>query len=143
VKVVSTCVFCDILAGKLLSSIVFRDDLCCAFMDIRPVNPGHVLVIPTYHASSLAELDEESGARMFRAAQRIAEAMRRSGLKCEGVNLFLADGAAAGQEIFHVHLHVVPRYAGDGFGLRFGPDYGSRPGRAKLDEIAGKIRGAL
>jgi histidine triad (HIT) family protein len=112
-------------------------------MDIQPVNPGHVLIIPTRHVSSLAELDEESGAHMFRMAQRIAEAMRRSGLRCEGVNLFLADGEAAGQEVFHVHLHVLPRFTGDGFGLRFGPEYGNRPDRPELDEIAESIRGTL
>ena len=139
----STCVFCDILAGKPPSSIIFKDDLCCAFMDIQPVNPGHVLVVPAGHASCLAELDEESGAHMFRVAQRIAKAIRNSGVKCEGINLFLADGEAAGQDVFHVHLHVFPRYAGDGFGFRFGPEYGNRPGRAELDGIAGKIRRAL
>ena len=139
----STCVFCDILAAKSPASLVFKDDLCCAFMDIQPVNPGHVLVIPTYHAASLAELDEESGAHMFRIAQRMAKALRNSGLRCEGVNLFLADGAAAGQDVFHVHLHVFPRYAGDGFVPRLGPNYGKRPVRAELDGIAGKIRQAL
>jgi histidine triad (HIT) family protein len=112
-------------------------------MDIQPVNAGHMLIIPTRHASSLAELDEESGAHMFRVAQRVAKALRNSGLKCEGVNLFLADGAAAGQEVFHVHLHVLPRYAGDGFGFRFGPQYGHRPTRTELDEIADKIGRAL
>ena len=139
----STCIFCDILAGELEASVVFKDDLCFAFMDIQPVNPGHVLVIPTYHAASLAELDEESGAHMFRIAQRLAKALRNSGLRCEGVNLFLADGAAAGQDVFHVHLHVFPRYTGDGFGLRPGPDYGKRPARAELDGIADNIRKAL
>jgi len=141
----STCIFCDILAGKLPSSIVFQDDLCCAFMDIQPVNPGHVLIIPTYHAPSLAELDEKSGARMFNIAQRMAKALRirNSGLRCEGVNIFLADGAAAGQDVFHVHLHVFPRYTDDGFGFRFGPEYGHRPTRSELDGIAGKIRRAL
>jgi len=139
----SACVFCDILEGKLPSSIVFRDDLCCAFMDIQPVNPGHVLVIPAYHAPSLAELDEESGAHMFRTAQHVAKALRNSGLKCEGVDFFWADGAAAGQEVFHVHLHVFPRYTSDGFGLRFGLEYGNRPTRTELDAIAGKIRRAL
>ena len=139
----STCVFCDILAGKPPSSIIFRDDLCCAFMDIQPVNPGHVLVVPAGHASCLAELDEESGAHMFRVAQRIAKAIRNSGIKCEGINLFLADGEAAGQDVFHVHLHVLPRYTGDGFGFRFGPEYGNRPSRAELDGTAGKIRRAL
>ncbi len=139
----SVCAFCDILAGKLPSSVVFKDDLCWAFMDTQPVNPGHVLVIPTYHAPSLAELREESGAHMFSIAQRIAGALRDSGLECEGVNLHLADGSAAGQEVFHVHLHVFPRYTGDGFGLRFGSGYGNRPARAELDAVAGKIRGVL
>jgi histidine triad (HIT) family protein len=112
-------------------------------MDIQPVNPGHVLIIPTYHAPSLAELDEESGAHMFGIAQRIAAALRDSGLKCEGVNFFLADGEVAGQEVFHVHLHVFPRYTGDGFGLRFGPGYGNRPARAELDAVADKILSVL
>jgi histidine triad (HIT) family protein len=137
------CAFCDILAGKGPSSVVFQDGVCCAFMDTRPVNPGHVLVVPIDHAASLAELDGASGAHMFRVGQRIAAALRQSGLRCEGVNLFLADGEAAGQEVFHVHLHVIPRYAGDGFGIRFGPGYGHRPPRAELDAIAGRIQGAL
>lgn len=139
----STCVFCDILAGERPASVVFRDHVCWAFMDIRPVNPGHVLVIPTYHASSLAELDEASGAHMFRIAQRVAEALRHSGLRCEGINLFLADGAVAGQEVPHVHLHVLPRYTGDGFGLRFGQRYGDLPSRAELNAAAEGIRSAL
>jgi histidine triad (HIT) family protein len=139
----SDCAFCGILAGRLPASIVYRDDLCCALMDIQPVNPGHVLIVPIRHAACLAELDAESGARMFGVAQRVAQALCDSGLKCEGVNLFLADGEPAGQDIFHVHLHVLPRFAGDGFGLRFGPDYGRRPDRAELDRVAGQIRDAL
>lgn len=139
----SGCKFCRILAGELPSSIVLRDEECCAFMDIQPVNPGHVLIIPTYHAASLAELDEVSGARMFAAAQRVAKALRGSGLRCEGVNLFLADGASAGQDVFHVHLHVFPRYPGDGFGLRPGPEYHNRPPRAELDAAAERIRRVL
>jgi histidine triad (HIT) family protein len=137
------CIFCDILAGELPASVVWRDDVCCAFMDIQPVNPGHVLVVPVEHAACLAELDGEIGAHMFRIAQRVASGIRNSGLRCEGVNLFLADGEAAGQEVFHVHLHVFPRYRDDGFGLRFGPGYGNRPGRTALDEVAGQIRAAL
>ncbi len=66
--------------------------------------------------------------------------MGSSDLRCEGVNFFLADGVAAGQAVFHVHLHVIPRFEGDGFGLRFGPDYGTRPGRDELDAIAGQLR---
>lgn len=139
----SDCVFCGILAGNLPSSAVFRDDVCCAFLDIRPVNPGHVLVVPIAHAGCLAELDADVGAHVFKVGQRMAAALRGSGLRCEGVNLFLADGAVAGQEVFHVHLHVIPRYAGDGFGLRFGPGYGAMPARGELDGVADRIRRAL
>ncbi len=139
----ANCVFCDILAGRLPASVVYQDELCTAFMDIQPVNPGHVLVVPARHATYLADLDAETGAQMFRVAQRLAQALRESGVRCEGVNLFLADGEAAMQEIFHVHLHVFPRYRGDGFGLRFGPRYHQRPPRAELDEIAGRVRAVL
>jgi diadenosine tetraphosphate (Ap4A) HIT family hydrolase len=114
-----------------------------AFMDIRPVNPGHVLVIPVQHAAGLSELDPEAGAHMMRVAQRIAHALRASSVRCEGVNLHLADGAAAGQEVFHVHLHVVPRFRGDGFGLRFGPNYGRLAPRTELDAIAASLQGLL
>jgi histidine triad (HIT) family protein len=139
----SGCVFCDIVAGERPSSIVYQDATCTAFMDIQPANPGHVLVVPNEHAASLATLDPEVGGQMFQLAQRIARALRHSGIRCEGVDLILADGAAAGQEVFHVHLHVLPRYHGDGFGFRFGPGYGQRPPRADLDEHAAQVRRAL
>jgi histidine triad (HIT) family protein len=137
------CVFCDILSGKLPSSIIYQDDLCTAFMDIQPVNPGHALVIPNCHAPSLADLNEDTGAHMFRLAQRIAGSLRKSTVRCEGVNLFLADGEAAMQEVFHVHLHVFPRYTGDGFGLTFSLEYFHRPERSELDRVARLIRDVL
>jgi len=137
------CIFCGILSGLAPASIVHRDGVCTAFLDIQPVNPGHVLVVPNRHAAYLADLDEDTGAHMFRIAQRLAAALRRSGVKCEGVNFFLADGEAAMQEVFHVHLHVFPRFAGDGFGLKFGPNYRNRPERAELDRIASEIQAAL
>jgi histidine triad (HIT) family protein len=139
----SDCIFCEILKGSVPSSLICRDETCSAFMDTRPVNPGHALVIPTSHAPSLAELDEESGARMMVTAHRIAKALRSTGIRCEGVNLYLADGVAAGQEVFHVHLHVVPRYQGDGFSVQFGPHYGQRPERTELDRMAEEIRRTL
>lgn len=112
------CVFCGILAGNLPASVVTRDAGCTAFMDIQPVNPGHVLVVPDQHAATLADLPEETGTRLFRTAQQVAAALYGSGLRCKGVNFLLADGEAAGrQEVFHVHLHVIPRFEGDGFGL--------------------------
>lgn len=137
------CIFCKLLHGALEASFVYRDDICSAFMDIQPVNPGHVLVVPNRHASYLADLEPEEGAQIFRVAQRLAAGLRKSEVKCEGVNFFLADGKAAMQEVFHVHLHVFPRYAGDGFGLKFAPTYSQKTQRRELNQIAEDIRKTL
>jgi histidine triad (HIT) family protein len=139
----SECIICKLLSGELEVSLVHQDDLCGAFMDIQPVTPGHMLVVPNRHAAYLSELTEDEGAQIFRVGQRLAAALRKSGVKCEGVNFFLADGEAAGQEVFHVHLHVFPRYAGDGFGLKLPPDYTDLPEREELNEIAAGIRQLL
>ncbi len=145
----SGCVFCGILDGKLPASMVHEDEVCVAFMDIQPVNPGHVLVVPRTHASSLADLEPTMGGHIFQVAQRLAVALRDvastpgTGVRCEGVNLFVADGEVAGQEVFHVHLHVIPRFAGDGFGFRFGPGYGVQPPRGELDRLAARIHREL
>lgn len=140
---VDGCTFCEILAGRLPASVVLRDGRCAAFMDIQPINAGHVLVVPEEHATYMADLPEDTGAHMFSTARKVAAALYESGLDCEGVNLFLADGEAAGQEVFHIHLHVFPRFAGDGFDLRFGPGYEDRPDREELEEAAKRIRDAL
>ena len=131
------CVFCDIIAGRAGASVVHQDEHVVAFMDIEPVTDGHVLVVPRVHAASLEDLDEDLGVPMFRAGHRLARALRRSGVPCEGVNLFLADGEAALQEVFHVHLHVVPRTAGDGFTI---DARWRRRDRAELDASAQRVR---
>lgn len=137
------CIFCAIVAGQAQASFVYRDEVCSAFLDIQPMNPGHVLVIPNRHASHLSDLDPEDGAHMFRVAQKVARALRNSGVRCEGVNMFLADGEAAMQEVFHVHLHVLPRFTGDGFGFKLPPGYSQRPDRNTLEETARIIRLAV
>jgi histidine triad (HIT) family protein len=140
---IPNCKFCDLLAGKLPISQVYRDELCTALMDIQPVNPGHMIIVPNAHAAFLSELNEDTGAHMFCIAQQLAAALRRSAVNCEGVNFFLADGEAAFQEVFHVHLHVFPRFVGDGFGLTFGPAYAHKPPRDELDQVAAQIRSVL
>lgn len=132
--------FCEIVAGRSPASVVFEDDLCLAIMTTEPVNPGHLLVLPKAHAPYLADLDEATGGRLFAVAMRMAAAIRASGLRCEGINLFLADGEAAFQEVFHLHLHVFPRFTGDPFGLT--ADWSVHPTRAELDANAALIRGA-
>jgi len=139
----SDCIFCAIVNGEAEATLVWQDDLVSAILDIQPVNAGHSCVVPNAHASYLADLPADTGAHMFRVAQRLAQALRDSGLPCEGVNLFLADGEAAMQEVFHVHLHVFPRVPGDGFGLKFGQDYFTKPTRAELEEVGEQIRRAI
>ena len=135
------CVFCAILRGALPVSLVAEEDRVVAFMDINPINPGHVLIIPRHHTPDLAGLVPDDGAVMFRLAQRVAAALRASDLPCDGVNLFLADGELAGQEVFHAHLHVIPRLADDGFFLDIA--YGASPSREDLDVVAAELRSKL
>ena len=135
------CVFCEIVEGSSPASIVFQDETCVGFMDIQPINPGHILIVPKEHSASLSDLKPDIGSHLFKVAQHMAKAIRRSDVRCEGINIFMADGEAAGQDVFHVHLHVLPRYSGDNFGLQFGESYGQRPSREELDAIAKEIGG--
>jgi histidine triad (HIT) family protein len=139
----SPCIFCQIISDELPASVVYRDEGVIAFLDIQPVNPGHVLVVPHVHAESLEDLSAEIAAHMITVAQKIMTGLRKADLRCEGINLFLADGSVAGQEIAHVHLHVIPRFTDDGFGLRFAPGYGTSPQREDLDRMATAIRDGL
>ncbi len=132
--------FCEIVAGREPASITYEDEQILGFMTIGPVTPGHLMLIPKRHFAFVGEMDEETGASLFRASMRMAAALRRSGLRCEGVNWFLADGESAFQEVFHVHLHVFPRFAGDGFGLT--ADWSVHPPREELDRIAAQLRAA-
>jgi histidine triad (HIT) family protein len=108
---------------------------------MRPVTPAHLLVISKRHAPYLADLDEATGSRMFTVAMRLAQALRASGLHCEGINLFLADGEAAFQEVFHTNLHVFPRFAGDT--LRIDADWSITPSRTELDDVAAQVRAMM
>jgi diadenosine tetraphosphate (Ap4A) HIT family hydrolase len=136
-----SCIFCRIAAGREEASMVYQDNDVAAFLDTLPINAGHTLVVPRHHATFLADLSPEDGVAVFRAAQRISAALRKSGLKCEATNLLLNDGAEAGQRVFHVHLHVIPRFVGDGSRLR--RTDGDIPERHQLDEVAARIKAAL
>lgn len=132
------CVFCQIIAGKSPASIFYEDDIVLGLMTIGPVTTGHAMVIPKEHAAYLADMNEETGRHLWTITQRTAAAIRESGIKCEGINLFLADGEAAFQEIFHVHMHVFPRYEGDPFKLV--ANWEKKPPRKELDFAAEQIR---
>lgn len=134
------CIFCEIVAGRSPASVFYEDHLVLGLLVLSPVNPGHAIIIPKRHAAYLAEMDEETGRHLWTVAQRTAAALRASGVRCEGVNLFLADGEAAFQEVFHVHLHVFPRYTGDAF--RMIADWENFRPRDELDSVAADLRAA-
>jgi diadenosine tetraphosphate (Ap4A) HIT family hydrolase len=120
--------------------VVFEDEVVVAFLDTLPINCGHTLVIPRRHSACLAELSPDEGAQLFISGQRIAAALRASDLPCDGVNLLLNDGSQAGQRVFHTHLHVIPRIAGDS--LRRNREGPLTP-RDELDSVAKALRQAV
>lgn len=148
----SECLFCLIRDNAATNSPVYSDDLVVAFMDLYPVTPGHVLVVPHEHLVGLSEVGDELGGRLWSVARRVGDALRQDALgaddadgasprvRCEGVNLFLADGEAAGQEIFHLHLHVFPRFAGDPFSVHA---LWEEADRVELDSHAARLRALL
>lgn len=136
------CIFCEIAAGRAPASIVYQDDEVMAFMDIIPVLPGHLLIIPRTHYRNIFDAPPEVAGKLLETAARLAPAVRQA-TGCAGLNCHIANEAAAGQEVWHLHLHLLPRYPGDGFGFRFPSGYGRRASRPELDEMAERIRQAL
>jgi len=134
------CIFCKIVSGKSPSSKLFEDDDVYVFLDVQPVNPGHTLIIPKVHTEFIGELPDELLGKLMITAKKVEEMIRKTKLKAEGFNLFLADGEVAFQEVFHVHLHVIPRYAGDGFGLTFPSGYENKPSKEELEKICNEIK---
>ncbi len=135
------CVFCKIAKGEFPASLVYEDSKILIFPTLEPVNPGHMLIIPKVHAMYMSDLDPEITGYIMKMAARLASAIRKSKYKCEGINVFLADGEAAGQEVFHFHLHIYPRFKGDGFGFKYDKaKHYIRMNRTELDDIAGEIR---
>jgi histidine triad (HIT) family protein len=133
------CVFCEIVAGRSPAHVVAHDERTVAFMDIAPLSRGHVLIVPRAHAAELWAISPEDGSALMHAALRVAAAVNEA-FQPEGLNLFHATGEAAGQTVFHVHLHVVPRWRHDGFRPPIIPD---RAGDPMLAETADRIRAAL
>ncbi len=130
------CVFCKIVNGEMPASLIFEDDISMAFMDIFPVTKGHCLLIPKEHYVNLFDIDLELFAQL---SKRLAELTRKvnTALGPEGVLNAAANGPGAGQEVFHLHFHVIPRNSGDAFGFKFPPGYRDEMApRDELDSIA-------
>ena len=135
----SDCVFCKIVEGQIPSAKVDEDGLTLAFMDIGQVNPGHVLVAVKPHVENIYGLDDRLAAAVFQTAARVARAVQKA-YAPEGVTLYQANGPAAGQTVYHFHLHIVPRYDKDGMHLTWPA---KNPPREQLELNAARIRMAL
>ena len=135
----SDCVFCKIIDGQIPSTKVHEDGLTLAFMDIGEVNPGHVLVTVKPHVENIFGLDDGLAAAVFQTAARVARAVQKA-FEPEGVTLYQANGAAAGQTVYHFHLHLVPRYDNDGMQLAWPA---KNPPRMQLEANAARLRAAL
>jgi histidine triad (HIT) family protein len=135
------CIFCEIVRGTSPASWVYQDDTVVAFMDIQPITQGHMLVVPREHAVLMTDINETAAMRTFRVARKLA-AVARHTLGASGINILVMDGEAAYQDVPHFHVHVIPRYPRDGFGLTFPDSYERKPPRAQLDAIAAALHAA-
>lgn len=137
-----SCTFCDLIQGAAEVSVCYEDADALAFMDIQPVNPGHVLVVPRKHYDSLLDVPQEVGAHLFAITMKLASAVRRV-TGCEGMNLVVNSGVAAGQDVFHYHVHIIPRRKGDGFDIELPFAESEMPDRTVLDMTAARILAAM
>lgn len=134
-----SCTFCLIVAGESPAHPVYEDEQTLAFMDINPATDGHTLVVPRHHAADVWSLPEEEQVAVWRSVRRVAHAMRE-GLRPDGLNILQSNGAAALQTVFHYHVHLIPRYVGDGVHV---PLMRSPGDRSRIPEFADQIRSHL
>ena len=110
------CIFCKISKGEIPSRKIYEDDKIFAFLDIAPVNKGHALVIPKEHSENLLTMSEESAKDVFASVKKVADAVKK-GVNADGVNIGMNNEPAAGQVVFHAHIHIIPRFKDDGLKL--------------------------
>ena len=138
----SHCTFCDLIHGAAEVSICHEDSDAIAFMDIQPVNNGHVLVVPRAHYESLLDVPHELGLHLFRVTMQLANAVSKV-TGCDDLNIIVNSGDAAGQDEPHYHVHIIPRRSGDGFDVPLPFDGSEMPDRTVLDAYAARIIAAL
>jgi histidine triad (HIT) family protein len=136
------CTFCGLIRGAAEVSICHEDADAIAFMDIQPVNNGHVLVVPREHYESLLDVPQEIGMHLFQLTMRIANAVRHV-TGSDDLNIVVNNGKAAGQDEPHYHVHIIPRREGDGFDIPLPFNGSQMPDRTLLDAYAARIGAAL
>lgn len=132
------CIFCQIVEGKIPSNKVYEDEQYLAFLDINPVNPGHTLVIPKEHFPDLVAAPLDTAVGLMRVVKNLAPIIAKA-VNADGFNLGLNNGRAAGQLVEHIHLHIMPRFPGDGHSAWSGRPYAD----GEAAKVAEKIRSTL
>lgn len=132
------CIFCELIHGSGEVSICYEDSQAIAFMDVQPVNAGHVLVVPRQHYESLVDIPAELARHLFDVSLRLAPIVRRLA-GADGLNVIVNSGTSAGQDVFHYHVHVIPRRNDDGFDVALPFPGSTPPDRTLLDAMAARI----
>jgi histidine triad (HIT) family protein len=127
------CVFCRIVRKELSASHVYEDDRTIAFLDFKPINEGHTLVVPRKHYENIHEISDEDVAYLFKTVKKVASVVKK-GLNADGISIFQNNGRAAGQVVFHIHVHVIPRFGEQKMRQR------QNATKEELDEVAERIR---
>ncbi|MGQ0537510.1 MAG: HIT family protein [Gemmatimonadaceae bacterium] len=136
------CIFCDLIQGAAEVSVCYEDAIALAFMDVQPVNPGHALIVPREHYESLNDVPRDVAMHLFSVAMTLAPVIRRvSG--SDDMNVVVNSGHSAGQNVFHFHVHVIPRRVGDGFDIALPFEGSEMPDRTLLDALAARIIAGL
>jgi histidine triad (HIT) family protein len=138
----ATCVFCDLIKGAAEVSVCHDDPVAIAFLDIQPVNTGHVLVVPRTHYETLRDVPREVGLHLYQVATRLIPVVQQVA-GADDLNVIVNSGAAAGQDVNHFHIHLIPRKVGDGFDVPLPFPGSEMPHRHLLDATAARISAAL
>src|SRR5262245_20074983 len=137
-----SCIFCRIIGGEEMVSIVHEDDRAIAFLDTQPLSAGHTLVVSKDHYTTFFDLPDELAAHCLSLARRIGPGLQRA-MRAAAINLFSANGKAGGQDVQHFHFHLIPVRQGDEFPLQLPPEDGPLPQRSELDITAARISRAI
>ena len=130
------CIFCKLANGEIPSATIYEDEDFRVFLDLNPATRGHALIVPKEHFANLFELDEELCGKAAALAKKMGARMKEK-LGCDGLNLVQNNGEAAGQTVFHFHMHLSPRYEGDGAGISWKPGSLTPEAREELTALLG------
>lgn len=133
------CIFCKIAAGEIPSRTLYEDDSFRVILDISPASKGHAIILPKNHAANIYEISEEDAGKIFVVAKKVAAVMKDV-LHCDGMNILQNNGEVAGQTVFHLHVHLIPRYEGDQLQIKWTPQ---KMGDELLEELAQEIQKAF